>query len=183
MTNHEEDKVLAAIEYRRKKHWRTAAINKPLKAAIYKVGEYDFQISVAEFLDLSLTPQVTKWTSHEVNIPLGLIRPKKEESVMRRACIQFFNDIVGGAIKKMLKRGFKKSWADVLIHYRHATTGAPSSLWLELKSKDGKIQPHQIIHAEDLGYIGIATEFPRSLEDIQKALVKHGVPHRKITLF
>lgn len=144
--------------------------------------EHTFQIQVAAYLALCLTDDSADWTSHECNLPLGYIKVKPTDSAIRQACIKFYNNIIGGVIESMSRRGFRKGWGDVLIQYEHVTKGYGASIWFELKSKGGRIQPHQKSHAEKLERIGIPTVFPRSLQDVKAALIEHGVPHRNVEI-
>lgn len=145
-------------------------------------NEHAFQMTVSQYLDLALDSKLAAGTSHESNMPLGLLPLKPTDSAIRQACIKFYNNIVGGVLKSMAKRGFKKGWADNLIHYRHVQNNQSCSIWFELKSKGGRIQPHQQAHADHLNTIGVPTVFPRNLEDVKNALIKYGVPHRDVQI-
>ncbi len=117
-----------------------------------KTPEQALQRAVAEFLTLAL-PTPEAWFT---TIPAG------------------GGGKVRGAILKGM--GYKAGTPDMLVIYKwHA---CPDILWLELKSANGKLSKAQEQCRNDLEAAGCKWALCRTLEDVERALKRFGVPLR-----
>ncbi len=118
-----------------------------------KQPEQTFQCQVKEYLDLAL-PTPDAWYTA---IPAG------------------GGGKVRGAILKGM--GYRAGTPDMLVIYKPGAwiTGV---IWLELKSVSGKLSKAQKLCRDDLIAAGCKWALVRSLDDVENALKRFGVPLR-----
>jgi hypothetical protein len=82
----------------------------------------------------------------------------------------------GGMFKqiKLKKRGVKSGWPDIQIFWNNA--GTKEILFLEVKSKKGKVSDIQEAMHERLRSLGMYVEVVRSVDDALAALDKYNFP-------
>ena len=113
-----------------------------------KTPEQDLQRQVAKFLTLAL-PTPDAW----------------------------FTSIPAGWSGKVRGPGYKSGTPDMLVIYKPGAwiTGV---IWLELKSATGRLSKAQELCRDDLVAAGCKWALVRSLDDVERALKRFGVPLR-----
>lgn len=125
-----------------------------------KQPEQDFQMQVKKFLELAL-PTPDAW--------FGASAAKGT------------NKITGGILKGM---GYKAGTPDMLVIYNRSinvlvrTPSQITVIWLELKSECGTLSKAQKQCRKDLVAAGCCWALVRTLDDVEKALRRFGVPLR-----
>jgi len=119
-------------------------------------NEQKLQMAVADFLTLAL-PRPDAWFTA---IPAGA--PGK----------------LRGAIMKGM--GYTPGTPDLLVIYRPIEwhSSLPTVIWLELKSAGGRLSKAQKQCREDLVAAGCKWALCRTLDDVERALRRFGVPLR-----
>ncbi len=113
--------------------------------------EQALQIQVAAFLRVALRPP-TLWTA----FPAG------------------GGGKVRGAFLKAM--GLQAGWPDIVIIHRFESLTETLVLGIELKAGKGRQSPEQKAVMESFISIGAGYEICRSIEDVDLALVHHGIP-------
>ena len=122
-----------------------------------KTPEQDFQMQVKKFLELALP---------------------KPEAWFGASAATGTSKTTGGILKGM---GYKAGTPDMLVIYRWPMVGVPSQtivIWLELKAGRGKLSKAQEQCREELIAAGCKWALCRTLEDVERALMRFGVPLR-----
>lgn len=118
-----------------------------------KQPEQDFQMTVKKFLELAL-PKPDAWFG--ASAATGTSKT------------------TGGILQGM---GYKAGTPDMLVIYSDEFD-FPTVIWLELKAGHGKLSKAQEQCREDLTAAGCYWALCRSLEDVERALRRFGVPLR-----
>jgi len=116
-----------------------------------KNPEQQLQIAVADYLHAVLRPP-TMWTA----FPAG----------------------GGGKIRGALLKamGLKPGWPDILIIHRFDDLAETLVLGIELKAGEGRQTPEQREVMESLRATGAVYEVCRSIDEVDWALMDHGIP-------
>ena len=118
-----------------------------------KTPEQDFQMQVKKFLELAL-PMPGSWFG--ASAATGTSKT------------------TGGILQGM---GYKAGTPDMLVIW-NSTFSPPIIIWLELKSPGGRLSKAQITCRDDLIRAGCEWALCRTLDDVEQALRRFGVPLR-----
>jgi hypothetical protein len=109
--------------------------------------EFDLQRAVCQFLMLAVPSSEMTWRA----VPNGEYRSKRTAGKLKAA-------------------GVRAGVADF-----HCTLRGGRTLWIELKTRDGRLSPAQKDFRREEEAIGAAYEVVRTLDELQDTLRRHGV--------
>ncbi len=136
--------------------------------------ERTLQRDAYHYLSVVLIPGQAKYLGHESSLGLGIMRVALKDSAITRACKTFYNRFVISAQRKLQEKGVLKGSSDGFIFYKDGV------LCLEFKSGKNKATPEQIEFADEMLQIGYQTIYPKSIDDVKKALKDYNIPNREI---
>ncbi len=136
--------------------------------------ERTLQRDAYHYLKAVLIPKRSKYLGHESSLGLGIMRIAAKDSAITKACKNFYNKFVISAQRKLQEKGVLKGSSDGFIFY----TGGV--LCLEYKVGKNKATPEQVEFASDMLDIGYPTVYPKSIDDVKKALKDFNIPNREL---
>lgn len=77
---------------------------------------------------------------------------------------------------RLYRLGLKRGFSDFVLAY-----GLRRVLWMEIKTPTGTLSADQQLNHALLKSLGHPVVVCRSVDDVMRALVEHGVPHRPVT--
>ena len=118
--------------------------------------EYKLQCHVADYLDVTLNPTMTHWTSIENSNHTGG---------------------VAGAIKQMKdkRKGVKAGTPDIIIMYEGKV------LWIELKAGKNPLTDKQVEFHRLLKQAGLDVEIVRSIAELEATIRKYRIPQKNMS--